>query len=348
VVFLGDYIYETNPSDADVRRHLNDRPTNLDGYRVRYATYKSDPHLQAAHQAAPWISTWDDHEVSDNYANNLNSQNDDPATFLRLRAAAYQAYYEHMPLPRSARPVGPAMRLYRAIDWGGLAQFQLIDDRQYRDAPACQGPGTVAQHLNTTWLTTGCAEQQDSRRTILGTLQEQWLDEQLTATRARWNLLAQQTLMLPYRRFPTEVILARPMLYDLDTWAGYPAARERIARRWRDARTPNPLILSGDIHAFAAGDHVDPDNPSRVLASEFVGGSITSLNHDSDFKEAAAMTPGFRFADNEAHGYGRIDLTPARCEIVFRAIADISDPNSSVRDLARFVIENGRTGLQRA
>ncbi|WP_260599271.1 alkaline phosphatase D family protein [Sphingomonas endolithica] len=347
VVFLGDYIYEGNASEPSLlRRHPTPEPVDLDGYRARYATYKSDPLLQATHQAAPWISTWDDHEVVDNYANDLDKHNGDPAVLLRRRAAAYQAFYEHTPLRPAQRPVGPAMQLYRTVDWGALAQFQVIDDRQYRAPPPCQPDGSIERRLDAVWLTPDCAERHDPRRSLLGTTQEQWLAKRLRATRARWNLLAQQTLMMPYTRIDPATPNAPPSVYNSDSWEGYAGTREWLLRQWRDARTPNPLVLSGDIHAFVAGDHVDPDYPERIIASEFVGGSMTSGNHDATLRQATAIDPNFRFAENRVRGYARADLFPDRSEVAFRGVSNVRDPNATVSDLARFTIDQGRPGIR--
>jgi alkaline phosphatase D len=348
VVFLGDYIYEGDPGTRGVRRHLNPEPRDLAGYRIRYATYKSDPLLQSAHHAAPWITTWDDHEVEDNYTGDRDKRSGDRAAFLRRRAAAYRAYYEHMPLRASARPEGPAMRLHRTIDWGGLAQFQVIDDRQYRDAPPCQPAGAAARGLPTTGLTRDCPERHVGSRTMLGGAQEAWLLRRLAETRARWNLLAQQTLMKSQLRIPFDHPEEGPSVYNTDSWDGYPAARDRVVRRWREARTSNPLVLGGDIHAFVAGDHFDPDDPKRTIASEFVGGSISSGARDTAIKQSAAANPGFRFAENQIRGYGRMDLSPERCSVAFRGLADVRDPQSAVRDLARFTVESGRPGIESA
>ncbi|RHW19311.1 alkaline phosphatase [Sphingomonas gilva] len=344
IVFLGDYIYEGNPGRNGVRSHLNPEPTDLAGYRARYATYRSDPLLQAAHQAAPWVTTWDDHEVQDNYTGAQSKFLRDPEAFARRRAAAYQAHYEHMPLRRSARPAGGSMRLYRAIDWGGLAQFQIVDDRQYRDPPPCQpgDPGGKA----TIGLRPDCPGRHDPRRTMLGAAQMDWLDAQLGRTRARWNFLSQQTLMMPFKRIPPDTPDAPPSVYNLDAWDGFTPTRERIARRWRDARVPNPVVLSGDIHSFVAGDHFDPDDAGRIIASEFVGGSISSGARDKTLKRGASLNPGFHFADNSVRGYGRIDVTPERCEVALRALSDVRDPQSPIGDLARFAVENGRAGVQ--
>ena len=148
ILFLGDYIYEdaVKPDDEPVRLLAAGEAFDLAGYRARYAAYKLDPLLQAAHVAAPWVLTWDDHEVANDYGAAHDQNNSDPATFLLRRAAAYQAYYEHQPLRAATRPTRDGMHLYRTLDWGRLAQFQIIDDRQYRGLPACQPPGLAEAH----------------------------------------------------------------------------------------------------------------------------------------------------------------------------------------------------------
>jgi alkaline phosphatase D len=346
IVFLGDYIYEGNPGDRGVRRHQNPEPRDLAGYRARYATYKSDPLLQSAHHAAPWILTWDDHEVQDNYVGDSDKFQRDPAAFLKRRAAAYQAYYEHMPLRPAAKPKGAAMRLYRTVDWGALAQFQVIDDRQYRDLPPCQPTDLIANGKATVGLVRDCPERHLASRSLLGQAQEQWLLDRLGDTQARWNLLAQQTLMKSQLRIPFEHQEQGPSVYNSDAWDGYTAARDRVVRRWRDARTPNPVVLSGDIHSFVAGDHFDPDDPKRIVASEFVGGSVSSGARDTTLKQNAANNPGFHFAENQIRGYGRMDLTRERCDVAFRGLADVRDPKSAVTDIARFTVESDRGGMQ--
>lgn len=346
VLFLGDYIYEGNPGTKGVRQHLNPEPIDIEGYRARYATYKRDPMLQASHQVAPWVTTWDDHEVQDNYTGIRDKHNGDLAAFALRRAAAYKAYYEHMPLRAAQRPNGGAMRMYRTIDWGALAQFQVIDDRQYRDAPPCQLPGTIENHLDTAGQRPDCAERYDTHRTMLGHAQEMWLDGALGRTKARWNVLTQQTLMKQELRIPPNHPEAGPSVYNTDGWDGFVAARDRVVRRWRDAKTPNPVVVSGDIHAFIAGDHIDPDDPGRVVASEWVGGSISSGANDPMLRQSLAANQKFHFGENQVRGYSRMELRAGQCEVTFRALINVRDPQSEVRDLARFVVENGRPGMQ--
>lgn len=334
ILFLGDYIYEGDPGSRNaVRLHQNPEPTDVAGYRIRYATYKTDPLLQAAHAAAPWLVIWDDHEVVNDYGGDRDGDTDS-ALFLQRKAAAYQVYYEHMPLRRSTLPVGPSMLLHRAFDWGALAQFQLIDDRQYRDAPPCLAPGQSGKLID------DCDARRDPVRSILGQHQEAWLMDALGRTRARWNLLTQQTLFGPLElRNPADLSQTR---FSNDGWDGYPASRDRITARWVEARTSNPLVLGGDIHAFAAGA-VRNGRDGPVVASEFVGGSMTSLGMDSAIaRQLQALNPRLQVYETARRGYGRVDLSPDRAEIAFRALDDARDPASGLSTLNAFVIENGR------
>lgn len=335
VLFLGDYIYEQAATDKGVRRHPGPEPTDLAGYRVRYGAYKSDPSLQAAHAAAPWMVIWDDHEVENDYGGDQDRAGSDPAWFLARRAAAYQAYYEHMPLRRRARPVGPAMSLYRTLDWGDLAEVQFLDTRQHRPARTCDA-------LSKGKLIPDCPERSDPARSLLGAAQERWLLDALGETRARWNLLAQPYVM-------GELVRRTPEgeRYSNDGWGGYAQTRTRILERWRDARVSNPLVLGGDIHCFVAGDLGLRDG--APIASEFVGGSISSLGASSaDLQALMASNPRLRFTEGEHRGYGLVDVTPDGCDVRFRAIASALTPTSPVRDLARFHLENGRAGVQNA
>lgn len=347
VLFLGDYIYENKPTPGDVRVHLNPEPFDVAGYRVRYASYKLDPLLQAAHHAAPWSVIWDDHEVANDYANDLDEHNGDQTKFLLRRAAAYQGYWEHMPLRRASMPDGPAMKIYRSLKWGQLAEFQLVDDRQYRSGHPCQPPELLAQHRDYLIAVRDCAERHDPARSILGAPQEQWLRQSFEASTARWNLLAQQTLMAAFPRINPAHPDGDESIYALDNWEGYPATRERILRHWRDAKIANPVVLSGDIHAFVAADLLDPDNPAAPpIASEFVGGSMTSHNHDPLFRRNVARAAGFHYGEHEIRGYASATLTDEACDMRFIGLDNPADPQSASRTLASFTVEAGKKGME--
>ena len=336
VLFLGDYIYEQAATNAGVRRHPGAEPVDLAGYRLRYGAYKSDPELRAAHACAPWMVIWDDHEVENDYGGDQDQPETDPVSFLRRRAAAYQAYYEHMPLRRSSLPVGPQMQLYRSLDWGRLAQFQLVDTRQHRPRRTCEALADGKSIPD-------CPERTDPARSLLGAPQERWLMDTLAGSQARWNLLTQQYVMGELERIaPTG-----ERRYSNDGWGGYAQTRGRILQQWRDAKVANPIALGGDIHTFIAGDL--GLERGRPIGSEFVGGAISSLGaENAAMARLAANNPHIKFTEGETRGYGRVDLSRSECRVTFRGLESALVPRSPIRDLARFTVEAGRAGLQRA
>ena len=246
VIHLGDYIYESSWGRNHVRSHASDEPYTLADYRNRYALYKSDDDLQAAHAAFPWLVTWDDHEVDNDYANDRSQDLDPPEAFLARRAAAYQAYYEHMPLPAWARPSGPDMQLYAALPYGRLANFFVLDGRQYKSHQVCTRPGRGGSNVT---RQEECAARLDPALTFLGSRQESWLYERLGASTAKWNVIAQQTLMAQ-----TDRLAGDGIAYWSDGWDGYPRARERLLTAVSAPRVSNPLVLSGDVHMSAVTD----------------------------------------------------------------------------------------------
>ncbi|MGE3599760.1 MAG: alkaline phosphatase [Dehalococcoidia bacterium] len=342
VVHVGDYIYELSHGEQHVRSHGAGEAYTLEDYRIRHALYRSDPDLQAAHAACPWLLIWDDHEVDNDYAGDSSEQDDPPELFRARRAAAYRAYYEHLPLPRRAVPFGPDMRLFARRSFGSLANIYLLDERQYRNPQACPLPGRRGSNR----VSDDCAELLLPTRTMLGERQEAWLSAQLGASKARWNLLAQGVMMSyadeqpgPGTRFRT------------DTWNGYPAARERLLQALLDSRAANPIVLSGDIHAFAAGDlNLQPAQPdSPVVASEFVTTSITS---QPPAEQAIAAVrdnnPNLRLATGLHRGYTRIDLAPWQLRADLIAMDSVRELRTGSRVLRSFIVQAGQPGLQDA
>ena len=341
VLFLGDYIYEYASPPGRVRRHAGGECLTLADYRERHAQYKGDALLQRAHRHAPWIVVWDDHEVQNDYADDQGQMPDQPEMFLARRAAAYQAYWEHLPLPKAARPRGPAMRIFERYDWGRLARIHALDARQYRDHQACPRPGRGGS--NTVWAS-GCAALADPKRTLLGAAQERWLAEGWSRER-QWNLLAQQTLMarLSWRDPRAE---SGPMVWT-DGWDGYPAARRRLLDGIAERRLDNVVVLGGDVHAnYVADLKADFDDAnSPLLASEFCGTSISSEGAAQSRLDAALpFNPHIRYGRSDERGYGRFMLDARALQAELRTVERPLDPASTVRSTARFVVESGRAG----
>jgi len=344
VAFLGDYIYESSWGRDHVRKHGAGVPTTLDEYRARYALYKSDPDLQRSHRAFPWIFTWDDHEVVNDYAGASPGDQPPSRTFLARRAAAYRAFYEHLPLPEAMRPGDDgAMRIYTHLDWGRVARFHVLDDRQYRDAQACRAPGSRGAPIVSPQ---SCPELNDAARTLLGAEQERWLDGTLAASRARWNVIVQQTLMAQLDRK-----LGPERQFWTDGWDGYPAARRRLLETIRRTRVRNAVVIGGDVHSSWVAD-LKPDfddASSPVVASELCGTSITSQGPSQRMVEALmGENPHIKFGRGDRRGYVRASVAGGRLDADFVVMdsVKIRDPKSEV--LASFAVEDGKPGPQRA
>jgi alkaline phosphatase D len=326
VLHLGDYIYEKGDTET------------LTDYRLLHAQYKTSPDLQAAHAMFPFIVTFDDHEVDNDWSNDISEPNypeGERERFLAVRAAAFQAYYEHMPLRRRSKPNGPDMLLYRKFTFGDLAEFNVLDTRQYRDNQV--GKGFPSGPLD--------PKASDPSRTILGSEQGIWLLKNLQNSRATWNVIAQQTMMAQYDYDPGEGISV-----NHDQWDGYAADRERLFTFIKERQPSNPIVLSGDWHSSWVNDlKEDFNNPkSATLATEFVGPSISSGCGWKDKVEAAlSVNPHVKFFNGDYHGYVRCNVTHKSWQSDYRVVSSPSNPDAVAVTLASFVVKNGKAGALR-
>ncbi len=359
VVHLGDYIYESSIALGDQLRpgdysgHVLTAPTTLEEYRNRYALYKLDPHLQEAHRFAPWLVTWDDHEVENNYFGEILRDVPVAQALLELRAAAYQAYYEHQPLRQSARPAGPDVRLYRHRAFGNLVEFNVLDTRQYRSPQ-----GTSCNAALRSEGEGFCPVSLDPERTLLGERQKSWLADRLDAASARWNVLAQQ---IPFARIDNE---ADPALQsfggrEMDKWDGYAFEREQVSAALSGAaraRAFEPIVITGDVHANYVWDlksDWDDGTDANVYGTEFVGTSISSGGEEARAGGGGYTTEcGNRNGNSHNHlydnhrGYVLCHLTADRWESVYRVMPNVVDEHAEASTLASFVVEHGNPGAQ--
>jgi alkaline phosphatase D len=353
VLFLGDYIYEYPGAVNAVRSVTGGVAQTLEGYRQRYALYKSDVDLQAMHAACPWLITWDDHEVQNDYAG-LHEGTGIPllgstADFPARRAAAYQAWYEHMPVRASVLTQafeglarGAEMRIYQQLPYGRLATLYLLDGRQYRDRQPCLKDGKPGSRVVDP---AQCAEWADAQRSYLGREQEQWLDGALARSTGRWNVIGQQTLFGPRDAQP-----GPGERYWNDGWDAYAGARTRLTGSLQRHGVSNPVILGGDVHENWVG-HVKADYKDAASATvgvEFCGTSISSRSNGADkVAERLAENPHFVFGDAQYRGYGLAEFTPAGLTTTLRAVRDVTRPDSDVFTLARFAVAEGQPHLER-
>ena len=346
-VFLGDYIYENPAGGATDPRARTTGQTfeceTIEQYRERYAVYKADPLLQAAHALVPWVITWDDHEVDNNYAGASSDLDVAPDAFLARRAAGYQVWYEHMPV-RLDPPTGPDFDIYRSFAHGDLVRFHVLDTRQYRadqqrEEPFVEALGDAVQVRDD--VLAASAEQ-----TMLGAAQREWLLDGVAASTAIWDVIAQQVFMFG----GNAVVGADPPVVVVDTWDGYDGER-RVVLDAVGASADNLVVLTGDFHAAVVADlRVDPyDLSLPVVGAEFMASSISSSFFDDDETVASlvngALTanPQIRWFDSR-RGYTVCEVTPEQWLATYRAVADQFDEASAVAPLSTWEITAGTPG----
>lgn len=328
VVHCGDYVYE---SDLGSVRPIDEpAPTDLEGYRALWRRYKAGPELQAAHAVAPWLITWDDHEVVNNY------QGTDPVEpsedFLERRAAAYRAWWEFTPT-RLDPPDGPTLPIHRVVDWGGLTRFVLLDTRQYRDDQPCEG--TVGTDLGPR-----CDGTADV--TMLGDEQQAWFDEVATGHDAVWTTVVQQVVVHQWRFVPGNVV------WNLDGWDGYTGARRRFLDTL--ARSAGPVVLSGDVHSSWVADlRLDfDDDESPLVGTELVAPAVSS-DIPERLRQASpligTLSPHIAWSDTTRHGWVLHEVDADEWRAAYRLVDDVRVPDAPVTEETAWVIEPGTPGL---
>lgn len=338
IAHLGDYIYEGAGREKQIRQHIGPQLHTLEDYRIRHAQYKSDPLLQAAHAKCPWLITWDDHEFANNCASLISEKADEsPDTYRFRRAYAYQAFYEHMPVRRAQMPTGPDLLLYRQVSFGQLANFAILDSRQYRTDQPC-GDGNKAP----------CAAVYDPKASLLGDRQEQWLYKSLDASTAAWNILTQQVMMGRVDLTPGEA-----KTHSMDQWPGYEANRQRVLQYFAERKSLNPIVITGDIHSSWVNNlqvNCD-DEKSPVVGTEFVGTSISSGGNGTHVTKndtpLFTENPFVKYFNAE-RGYVSCEVTPKQWTSRYQVVPFVTKPDAPLITRKTFVVEHGRPGAEEA
>ena len=333
VVFVGDYIYEYPGGEGDLAVAIDGEPQTIADYRVLYAAYKRDPKIQAAHQVAPWVITWDDHEVENNYAAEVAEKPEDQAGFAERRRAGYQAFWEHLPVRIDPPADDGSLQVYRTLRYGALADLIVLDGRQHRTDQVCGD--------NIPTLASECPEISDEDNTMLGTEQEQWLADELAASQAVWTVLAQQTVM--------KALVLGDLVLNVDQWDGYPAARTRLFDAIGSSGTENVVVLTGDIHAGGAAELRSPDATitGELVAYELVTPGISSPGFGAIATGIDLSALGLAYANFEDNGYVRATITPERWTTEFVVVDTIATPTADASVAATVDIDAGRAGLVR-
>ncbi len=336
VTHLGDYIYEYAATPGRARQHAGLEIRTLDDYRRRYAQYKSDPLLQAAHARCPWLLTWDDHEVDNNYAGLVGENGMESEEQMRARrAAAYQAWWEHQPVRVPRARSWADLDITRTFDWGALARFWVLDGRQYRSDQACDDGDKPVP----------CGDWANPARTMLGAKQERWLSDGLAASRARWQVLANQVMVAPTDSDPGPGVRL-----PMDNWSGYPAARDRLLKSIGERAPNKTVVVTGDVHSHWVNElHADFSRPDRpVIAAEFVGTSISSGGDGTatPTTDQTAFNPHVKWHANR-RGYITCTVEPNAWTAEYRTVPFVTRPDAPIETPARWRVAHSRPGIER-
>ena len=340
VIHVGDYIYEYDTNSytstgGNVRANSNHEIVNLADYRERHAQYKTDPDLQAAHAAFPWLVTFDDHEVDNNWASDTPEDGMPQDVYLRRRRAAFRAYWEHMPLRKAQRPDANGIQIYKRCAYGDLASFHVLDTRQFRSDQACGDGGRA-----------NCDDRNNPARTITGAQQEAWLYDGLSASPAKWQVLANQVFMAQ-----SDSDTGDGETFNMDAWDGYKVSRDKLLSYIETRKIANPIVITGDVHQNWAADLLSDfrDADSKILGSEFIGTSISTTGDGSDSSNAGrlAENPWIKF-NNQQRGYVRVALDHGVCRADYRVLPYVKRPGAPISTRKSFVVEAGDPGLKDA
>lgn len=339
VAFLGDYFYEYGGATNQVRKHVGLEIRTLDDYRRRYALYKGDAALQAAHARCPWLIVWDDHEVDNNYAGLVGENGMESEEQMRTRrAAAYQAWWEHQPVRVPRAKSWADLTITRSINWGALARFWMLDTRQYRDDQAC-GDGTKK---------VPCGDWADPKRALLGDAQEKWLVDGVGASKAAWQVLANQVMMAPY-----DSTVGPDTTVSMDQWSGYPVARDRLLRSLAERAANRTVVITGDIHSNWVNElSSDFSRPGRpVIGAEFVATSISSGGDGMALLPATAVAalaenPHVKW-HNRQRGYVLCAVNADTWNTSFRTVPYVTRPGAPIETPSRWQVTHGKAGIQK-
>ena len=351
VLHLGDCIYESGADGyatqhSEALKRIPEPATelhSLQDYRQRHAQYKSDPDSQAMLASLPLIAVWDDHELAnDNWRDGAEGHSQEEGSWATRRDAAIQAYFEWMPI--RGKPKGKRTRIFREFRYGNLASLIMLDTRFYGRAPQPYvGEDVTGESI--------AAAMADPKRRMLGSGQERWLRKQLKrASETTWQVLGQQVLVSELISADLEPLvdpdgpstLSKELLDSiiqrsksnpptvLDTWDGYPIAREDLYADLKNYAR-NPVLLSGDFHTNIAADLI-PKDADRPVAVEFMSGTVSSPVFTELFPEykpnsvrdaTLEMNPALKYLETAHRGWLCLTLTNEQCRGDWHLIDDI-------------------------
>lgn len=391
IIHVGDFIYESaaghykGPGSLEYPgRDLtlpsgHDRAWNIEDYRYLYRTYRSDEFLQAALEEHTLIPARDDHE----FTNNIHwddearaprgpdhPRGDDPEYMLQLTADALHAWWEYMPVRVERDPDAEALheqfQLWNHYPFGDLLDLIMTDERLYRNRPSGRGLVPAWGSIN--------PDRETPSRTMLGTVQREWLLDQLRNGDQTWKVWSDEVLTVPFR------IGVPPLtIYPMQSgWDGYTQERHEILGALSEAGVSNVVTLTGDMHCAIGGyqlanpyewmhrldDEIlnDPSIDDRI-GIEFMTPAVTSINIAEAVKVSRgrlsaiterflewaihAQNPHLKLFDSHHNGYSIVEFTPDECTYTAYSVDKTTNaPDADRTVFARLRVPEGRVAIE--
>ena len=372
-VHLGDYFYEYRRGEyPSTKAALGERVLPLDeavtlaGYRERFATYRADPDLQRLHQVLPMVLMWDDHEsANDSYRDGAENHDAGEGDWAMRKAVSRRAYREWLPVSDhdwGSYEIGNLATLFKLESRLTARTKQLDLLGVVKGVPADQAQVAFAKFRDGAW--------RDPQHTLLGAVQEGWLAGALkTSVKAQkpWQVVAQQIVMgnvamgdavIAGMPADTSGWLKDRLVADvqaghagvplnMDSWDGYPAARDRLFKASLNADA-NLVVLSGDSHNAWA---FDLDRKGARVGVEMAGTSVTSPGAESSIRwmkadelarATVARNPQLKWCDMAQRGYMAVELTPSAATSEFRFLATVRQKSTVLSGTKRITVLAGQ------
>jgi alkaline phosphatase D len=337
VLHLGDYIYEYGIGkygDTTLRR-INIPAyeiVSLEDYRTRYSLYRLDKGLRRIHQQQPFICIWDDHEIANN-SHVVGAQNHQPeeGDYEARKAAARKTYYEWMPLRESNE-------LYRSFSFGPLADVIMLDERLEGRSPEITDINDPAY--------------KSEGRSMLGTKQLAWFEQNLKLSKATWKLIGNQVIFSDVYSKGASPKMQR----NLDSWDGFPVEKKKIVDFILQNKIQDIVITSGDTHgSWAIEAAVEVAKNYKPFAVEFGTTSISSANGDEykpvdtvKLAEQALLknNPHIKYVNDRDHGYLLLTLYPTKTKAEWYYMETVKKPEASEFLGKKFEVTKGSAKLK--
>ncbi|KAG5985378.1 hypothetical protein E4U55_003606 [Claviceps digitariae] len=355
VIHLGDYIYEYGKSGERATKPAG-IIWSLHDYRTRHGLYRSDPDLQLLARSSAWITTWDDHEFSDNgYKDGFSGLNNTEDSFLKSgtmvsvdtrKVHAVRAYFEWMPIRQTDLDDG--LRVWRSFQMGKLLDLVILDTRNYDRS-------ITDLYWNRNYIS---RISDDPSRSMMGARQENWFYRTLSRSKDRgaiWRVVGNQVMF-------SRIFENDHWETNGDAWDGYVANRNRTLRHLYSNKIDNNIFLAGDTHqnwvsdlAWLGTQPYDQASGKGAIGVELGGTAVSSTGQQGPIEPVAGDAARGMVRRNEElawqegyyRGYFHLTVTAEKATAQYYGSPSVATRNGWDIPLANFTIHAGVNHLER-